>query len=88
MLLVDYSEEYALLLTPVCGGFPLGTVENNLALLCATTSALKRALPTWLDLYEFDMLFAVVVNILYQEVWVVVVPAIVQGGAIGNFDAL
>ena len=88
MLLVDYSEEYALLFTPVSGGFPLGTVEDNLSLLCATASTFKCALPTGLDLYEFDVLFAIVVNVLYQEVWVVVVPAIVQGRAVGNLDAL
>ena len=88
MLLVDYSEEYTLTLTPFCGGFPLSTVEHNLSLLCATTSALERALSTGLDLDQLNVLTAVVVNILYQEVWVVVVPAIVQGRTIGNLDAL
>ena len=88
MLLVDYSKEYAFTLTPFCGGFPLGTVENNLALLCATTGALKCALATGLDLNKLNVFSTVVVYVLYQEVWVVVVPAIVQGRAIGYLDTL
>jgi len=88
MLLVDYSEEYALLFTPVCGGFPLGTVDYDLSLLSTTTGTFKSALSTWLDLDEFNVLSTVVVNVLYKEVWEVVVPAIVQGRAVRYLNTL
>ena len=65
MFLVDYSEEYALLFTPVCGGFPLSTVEYDLLFFLGATGALKRALSTGLDLNKLNVLFAVVVYILY-----------------------